>query len=227
MRNKKKTFNKRKPKNTVKNKPTRTKKRKMVKGGEKRKESEDECAVCYEELNNPDNPDIILSCQHTFHRNCIINACRYMRRHCVCPLCRGVLISEHLNALGIAPPLPPPPLPFLYTIDDFKEYINNKLRPPTRFPLEKLKNELEYFLGTDLLPVELYEDVAMEFELEQIGPVTFYRYRFIRIINLEEIPVNRSNKKYFSYIDYWSAGQSENAYDDEENMIIAYEVNEV
>jgi hypothetical protein len=202
-------------------------KRKIVKGGEKRKESEHECAVCYEELNNPDNPDITLSCKHTFHRNCIINTCRHMRRPSVCPLCRGVLISEDLNVLGIAPPRPQPLPPNLYTIDEFKEYINNKLRALTKSPLEKLENELELFLGTDRLPVELYQDVAIEFELEQIGPVAFYRYRFIRIIDLEEIPVNRSNKKYFSYIDYWSAMQSENADDDEQNMIIAYEVNEV
>ena len=72
---KKKTFYKRKSKKTVrKNKATRTRKRKIMKGGEKRKEREDECAICYEELNNLNNPDVTLSCDpnHTFHRNCII-----------------------------------------------------------------------------------------------------------------------------------------------------------
>ena len=217
---KKKTFNKRKPnnngmkKNRVTKKRTRTTKRtrKTVKGGEKRKEREDECAVCYEELNNEDNPDITLSCHHTFHKNCIINTCRHMRSPCLCPLCRGVLTTEDLNALGIAPqevPHPreipqmenPPEMPpILHTIDEFREYINNKLRSPTRTPLEKLENTLDIFLGTDHLPIELYEeDIAMVFELQQIGPATFHRYYFLGIVNLEDIPApqNRSNKKYF------------------------------
>ena len=229
---KKKTFNKRKPKNTVKkNKATKTKKRKIIKGGEKRKEREDECAVCYEELNNPDNPDITLSCQHIFHRNCIINTCRYMRDDCTCPLCRRVLTSEDLNTLGIVPPPSPPPpeVPYLDSIDEFREYINNKLRAPTRSPLEKLENILYDFLGTDRLPVEVFEDVAMEFELEQIGPASFHRYRFIRIIDLEDMPApeNRLNKKYFQYIDYWTAGQADDADNPEQDMIVAYEVNEV
>jgi RING-like zinc finger len=249
---KKKTFNKRKPKNTLKkNRSTR----KIVKGGEKRKERDHECAICYEELNNPDNPDITLSCDHTFHRNCIINTCRHMRGPCLCPLCRGVLTPGDLNELRIAQPVPesfvppqqslepreppeslpprrrarqPEVLPQLDTIDEFRTYINDKLRAPTREPLEKLDTVLTKFLGSDSLPVELYED-AMEFELEQIGPATFHRYRFIRIIDLRDIPApqNRSNKKYFRYIDYEEAGHADEFHDPDLALIVAYDVVEV
>ena len=255
---KKKTFNKRKPKNTLKkntatNKRTRTNKktRKIVKGGEKRKEREDECAICYEELNNPDNPDITLSCQHTFHRTCMINTCRHMRDDCTCPLCRTVLTPQDLDALGIAQPLvqqlpvpepralpeslPPrrrarrPEVPpQLDTIDEFRNYINDKLRAPTREPLEKLDTVLTKFLGTDSLPVELYED-AMEFELEQIGPASFHRYRFIRIVDLRDIPApeNRLNKKYFRFVDYAEAGHADEFHDPDQALIVAYDVVEV
>jgi hypothetical protein len=249
---KKKTFYKKKPKKTVrKNKATRTRKRKIVKGGEKRKERENECPICYEELNNsdnPNNPDITLSCDHTFHRNCMIHTCRHMRGPCTCPLCRGELTDAELDNLGIAnlqqpqeqhPPqifqVPPQDPPSLETIDEFRTYINNKLRAPTRTPLEKLEDELEKFLGTDSLPVELYEEVAMEFELEQRGPAVFHRYRFIRIIDLQDIPQNRLNKKYFRYIDFWNGNQLENPHyyqenpsdDEDQDMIIAYHVFEV
>ena len=247
---KKKTFYKKKPKKTVKkNKATRTRKRKIVKGGEKRKERENECPICYEELNNPDNPDITLSCDHTFHRNCMINTCRHMRGRCTCPYCRGELTDADLDNLGIAQPqpqpqpqdpaqilqLPPQDPPSLETIDEFRIYINDKLRAPTRTPLEKLENELDKFIGTDNLPVELYEDVAMEFELQQIGPAAFHRYRFIRIIDLQDIPPDRLNKKYFRYIDLWNGNQldnpnyyEENPDDDHEvDMIFAYDVFEV
>jgi hypothetical protein len=250
---KKKSFYKRKPKKTVKrNKATTTRKRKIVKGGEKRKEREHECAICYEELNNPDNPDnpdITLSCDHTFHRNCMIDTCRHMRGPCTCPLCRGELTDAELDNLGIAnlqqpqqqqhPPqifqVPPQDPPSLETIDEFRIYINDKLRAPTRTPLEKLENELYKFIGTDKLPVELYEDVAMEFELQQIGPAAFHRYRFIRIIDLQDIPPDRLNKKYVRFIDLWNGNQLENPHYYEENpsdyedqdMIIAYDVFEV
>jgi hypothetical protein len=241
----KKTFYKRKPKNTVKkNKATRTIKRKIVKGGEKRKEREDEYPICYEELNNLDNLDITLICGHTFHRNCMIDTCRHMRGRCMCPLCRRELTDAELDNLGIAnlqqPQEQPPPQifqvppPFLDTIDDFRIYINIKLRPPTMTPLEKLENELDKFIGTDSLPVELFEDVAMEFELEQIGPA-FHRYRFIRIIDLQDIPPHRLNKKYFRYIDLWNGNQLENPHyyqenpsdDEDQDLIIAYDVFEV
>jgi len=234
---KKKTFNKRKTKNTVKkNKATRTEKRKIVKcGGEKRKERQDECVVCFEELNNPNNPDITLSCEHTFHIKCILKTCRHMPVPCLCPLCRGVLTFDELNTLGIAPPLPQPLPPNLDNIREFKAYINSKLRGYTRVPLEKLKNVLESFLGTDSLPIRLFDDVAMEFELQKFafvgpdGPVEFYRYRLVKIIELDQIPpfIRLNNKKYFRYIDYFTAGQSENTEDDDANMLIAYEVNEV
>ena len=165
-RRKYKTVNKRK-KNTKtkakKKKNTSTKKRKIVKGGMEEKERDNECAICFEELNNEDqeNPFITLGCNHTFHRNCIINTCRHQRGPCLCPLCRGVLTPEELNELGIALPLQPqlPRAPSnLETVEEFKNYINDKLRAPTRMPLEKLENELYEFLGTDNLPVELYEE---------------------------------------------------------------------
>jgi len=249
-------YNKRKPKNTLKKnratkKRRRTNKRtrKIAKGGEKRKERDHECAVCYEELNNPNNPDITLSCDHTFHKNCMINTCRHMRSPCLCPLCRGVLTPGDLNALGIAPaqqlPAPEPRElpeslpprrrerqpevpPQLDSIDEFRNYINDKLRAPTREPLEKLDTVLTKFLGTDSLPVELYED-AMEFELEQIGPASFHRYRFIRIVDLRDIPApqNRSNKKYFRFIDYVEAGHADEFNDPDLALIVAYDVVEV
>ena len=95
---KKKTLNKRKPKNTTVKK---IKKRKIVKGGEPN-EREDDCAICLETLNNPDNPDITLSCQHKFHRNCMIDTCKNMRGACLCPLCRRVLPFDDLNILEIS-----------------------------------------------------------------------------------------------------------------------------
>jgi hypothetical protein len=234
---KKKTFNKRKPRNTVKkNKATRTNKRKIVKGGEKTKkrkrseeseESENDCAICLEKFNNPDNPDITLSCKHTFHINCIKSTCKHVSGHCKCPLCRAKLTHVDLNALQIAPPPPPlPEPPSLYSIDQFKEYINNQLKP-TRFPLEKLKYELGRFLITDNLPLDLLEDVAMEFELVKIRNSQYYKYRFTKIIRLNSIPFFRLNKKYFRYIDFYSAGHSENEEDYDADMSIAFDVYEV
>ena len=67
---------------------------------------EDDCAICLEKLNNPDNLDITLSCNHKFHRNCMIYTCRNMRG--ACPLCRNELLSDDLNALGISPVRPRP-----------------------------------------------------------------------------------------------------------------------
>jgi hypothetical protein len=121
---KKKTLNKRKPKNTTVKK---IKKRKIVKGGEEPNESEDNCAICLETLNNPDNQDITLSCQHKFHRNCMIDTCRNMRGACSCPLCRRVLPFDDLNALGISPVLPltaeqPPREPVLEYLARMREY---------------------------------------------------------------------------------------------------------
>jgi hypothetical protein len=230
---KKKTFNKRKPKNTVKkNKATRTKKRKIVKGGEK--ERENECAVCYEELNNQDNPDITLSCQHTFHRTCMINTCRHMRSDCTCPLCRTVLTPQDLNVLRIATPPPPPlpELPYLDSIDEFRTYINNKLRAPTRNPLEKLEKALYEFVGTDRLPYEIFDDI-MEFELQQIGPL--YRYRFLGIVRQLDVPRNHVvNKKYFRYINYeiarhedWADLDEFEHLDHDEESVYAYHVYDV
>jgi len=231
IRHKYKTFNKRK-KNTKtkakKNKNKSTRKRKIVKGGEKRKEREDECAICFEELNSEDqeNPIITLGCRHTFHRQCVIRSCQNVRLECVCSLCRNPLTLAEKEELGIRlfPQMPEIQLPqreqTLVTVEDFKNYINEKLTAPTRRPLEKLVNELSYFLGTeDVLPIELFnEDYAMEFDLEQIGPQGFYRNRFLRIVNLEDIPRNRLNKKYFRYVTYEEAGEVDDLAEDELDM---------
>ena len=203
----KKTLKKRKPKKTLKQTlKKRVKKIKIIKGGENggEEERENECAICYEELNNQDNPDITLSCQHTFHKNCMVNTCRHTRGDCMCPLCRTVLTQEDFNDLGNPPPPPPPPprpeLPYLYSINEFREYINNKLRAPTRNALEKLEHALNEFVGTDNLPYEIFDDV-MEFELQQIGPL--FRYRFLGILQPSDVPRNPVvNKKYFRYINY-------------------------
>jgi len=237
---KKKTFKKRKTKNIVKKRKNKKtlkkplKKTKIIgKGGENDGENDrenkgendrdNECVICYEELNNPDNPDITLSCEHTFHRNCIINWCRHARGDCICPLCRTVLTHQELSALGILPlpppppPPPPPELPYLFTIDEFREYINNKLRAPTRNPLEKLEQALNEFIGTVNLPFEIFDDV-MEFELQQIGPL--HRYRFLRILQPSDVPRNPVvNKKYFRYINFEIARDENLAEPDELELL--------
>lgn len=243
---KKRTFNKKIPqnkvnkntvnknavkKNTTKRRRRGTKKRKITKGGVKRKERDGECAICLEDFNEEDNPNIItLNCGHSFHRNCIINTCRHMQGACTCPLCRQPLTPEDLNELGIMPPEPLLPLPpYLHTMDAFREYINDKLREPTRTPLDKLDIVLSQFIGTDRLPTELYEEVAMEFELQQAGPAAYHKYRFIRIIDLADVPAaeNRLNKKYFRYIDYSEAGHADELHDPEDALITIYDVFEV
>lgn len=202
-RKSKKTLKKRKPKKTVKQTLKNTK---IIKGGE----TNDECSICFEELNNPVNPDITLSCKHTFHRICMITTCTKSHANCSCPLCRKELIPQDLNDLGIPSPPPPlqplpplPELPYLNDINEFGEYINNKLRAPTRNALEKLEHELNEFLGTDKLPLEIFDGV-MEFELQLIGGL--YRYRFIRILQTSEVPIIPAvNNKYFRYISYQNA----------------------
>jgi hypothetical protein len=69
----------------------------------------------------------------------------------------------------------------------------------------------------------------MEFDLEQIGPEGFYRYRFLRIVALEDIPRNRLNKKYFRYITYEEAGELDDFSEDELDQagIILYDVVEL
>ena len=243
---KKKTFKKRKAKKTLKkrnskNSPKKTlkqilkktlKKTKIIKGGEE--ENENKCPICFEELNNPDEPDITLSCNHKFHRNCMINTCRHARGECMCPLCRTVLTQEELNELRIATPPPPPrpELPYLYDINEFREYINNKLRAPTRNALEKLENALNEFVGTDKLPFEIFDDV-MEFELQQIGPL--FRYRFLGILQPSDVPRNPVvNKKYFRYINYeiardenWADPDEFEFLDPDDYPIYAYQVYDI
>jgi hypothetical protein len=240
-RRKYKTVNKRKKNNKtkhIKKKNTSIRKRKIVKGGMDDTARDNECAICFEELNNEDkeNPIITLHCNHTFHRQCVINSCENVRLECKCPLCRKILTPVEKEELHLPffPQMPeiqlPPREPNFDTVEEFKNYINDKLRPPTRRPLEKLENELDYFLGHDVVPLELLDgDNAMEFDLEQIGPEGFYRYRFLRIVASEDIPRNRLNKKYFRYVTYEEAGELDDFSEDELDMasIIACNVIEL
>jgi hypothetical protein len=182
-----------------------TRKRRILKGGQEDEKEKEECPICYEELGNPAD-DITLSCHHTFHKRCMRSTCNaYRNRYsCLCPMCRKPLTQEEMQEVGFSPLMilqTPSEIynlpPYLATIDDFKIYINNKLRAPTRSPLDALQRELDEFLGTDSLPFEIYDKI-MEFDLEQVGPL--YRYRFTRIV--DNPPANRLNKKYFFYTDH-------------------------
>ena len=125
-----------------------------------------------------------------------------------------------------------PELPYLDSIDEFRTYINNKLRAPTRNPLEKLEKALYDFAGTDRLPYEIFDDI-MEFELQQIGPL--YRYRFLGIVQRLDVPRNPVvNKKYFRYINYeiarhenWADPDEFEYLDHDEESMYAYHVYEL
>jgi hypothetical protein len=208
-------------KKTIKNtkrKPTcRNCKRKLMKGGEE----EDVCAICLDELKQEDI--ITLSCGHRFHKVCITDACNKSRNtsNCFCPYCRKELTQEDKEQIGFTSTNTPTQTlfpsdsfpPYLSEIEDFGQYINNKLRAPTRLPLEALTNNLDAFLGTDRLPVDIYDKI-MEFDLQQIG--TLYRYRFIGIV--QNIPRQRGNKKYFVYTEW----DDEDADEDDYTLIAAY-----
>ena len=157
-----------------------------------------------------------------------------MHYRCRCPLCRRELTDEELEELGIISPQPEqiPQLqtgpPYLETIDEFRDYINEKLRDPTMTPLENLENALDEFIATDRLPIELYEE-AMEFELQEIPPDSLHRYRFVGMVDLENIPLdeNRANKIYFRYIDYSESGQQDEFDDPNQAFINAYDVQQL
>lgn len=200
----------------------RNSKRKLMKGGDE----EDVCAICLDKFKNQDDT-ITLSCGHRFHKECITDACNKSRntRNCFCPYCRKELTHEDKAQIGFIPTLTPIQTaittnrdpPYLDEIDDFRQYINNKLRAPTRLPLEALNNSLDEFLGTDALPVYILEEI-MEFDLQQIGPL--YRYRFIGIV--QNVPRDRGNKKYFVYTQ-WEDDQIEPP-DDDNIVMNVYEV---
>lgn len=82
------------------------------------------------------------------------------------------------------------------TIHDFKTTINEQLRAPTRTPMVKLKHKLEAYLGTDLLPLDIY-DKAMEFELKNVRDLPLHKYQFVRTVR--NPPIFRRNRKYFKY----------------------------
>jgi len=182
-------------------KTSKTKKRRRrMRGGEE--EKEEECPICLEDFSDPNNA-ITLTCNHKFHKTCMKSTCesKTIVSICFCPLCRKQLSQQEIQELGVVQsPLETPTYnfpPYLSTIDDFKTYINNKLRAPTRQPLEVLNRELFEFLGTDSLPFEIFDKI-MEFDLEQIA--TLNRYRFIGIV--QNAPYNRGNKKYFVFTDH-------------------------
>ena len=195
---KRKTLSKRKPKGSMHKKPIKKTRRRMrkMRGGQ-----EEECPICLEDFTDPNNA-ITLTCNHKFHKTCMKATCEASQGtgQCVCPLCRKVLSPQEIQDLGVEIVLPTRYYnfpPYLATIDDFKTYINNKLRAPTRYPLEVLNRELFEFLGTDVLPFEIFDKI-MEFDLEQIA--SLHRYRFIGIV--QNTPYNRGNKKYFVFTEH-------------------------
>lgn len=100
------------------------------------------------------------------------------------------------------------------TIHDFKTAINNQLRAPTRQPLVKLKHKLEAYLGTDLLPLNIYNGI-MEFELKDVRDLPLHKYQFVKMVT--SLPVFRRNRKYFKY----------EFEEEEDNTVIATDVYEV
>ena len=201
---KRKTLTKRKSKGSMHKKPIKKTRRKMrrmrkMRGGQEEKE---ECPICLEDFSDPNNV-ITLLCNHKFHKTCMKATCeaKTIVSICFCPLCRKQLSEQEIQELGVVQgPVEMPAYnfpPYLMTIDDFKTYINNKLRAPTRQPLEALNRELDEFLGTDSLPFDIFDKI-MEFDLEQIA--SLHRYRFIGIV--QNVPANRLNKKYFVFTDH-------------------------
>jgi len=156
-----------------------------------------------------------MRCEHTFHRDCMIETCKFSPVSCKCPKCRRVLTIFDFADLGL--------LPKLTTIAQFQQYINYKLKDHTTTPLVKLREELDSFLGTDKLPLELLGNVALEFDIvTRLSNQTLKRYRLERILylDLEDLPSHNQleTKKYFRFISIW---------DPEQYKIIAYQVDEV
>lgn len=201
--NKRKTFKKssstRKRKTFKKSSSTRKrktfKKIKFIKGGD----DTDICAVCLENLTNPTD-NVILSCGHTFHKNCMVSTCEASLEKtdkCLCPLCRKELITKDMNELGFSPNTNPQPVlfePGLDTVEKFKDYVNIKLRTPTSSPLLLLREVLNSFIGTDDFPSDLIGNI-MVFDLLHISGLN--SYKFIGLV--ENVPSYRGNKKYFEF----------------------------
>jgi hypothetical protein len=197
----------------------KNKKRRIMRGGVN---DEDECSICFEPLNNQQE-NIYLKCRHLFHKNCMYNTCMTSlhTRKCKCPLCRRELDKQELDELGMQMPQyspPPPPsvrtfqnemvplslhnlqVPSLHNLEEFKNFMNVKLRAPTGNPLIALNNTLEEFLGTDSVPLELMSYEIMVFELEQIRGSRLQRYKFLGIFNPNTDRIDRSIRKYFRFI---------------------------
>ena len=187
-----------KRKNKRRYKRGKTMNKRKMKGGKK-----DECPICLDEFNDP-TKEITLKCRHKFHKECIINACK---NNCICSLCRKKLEPDEKKSLNIPDIVhrpreraralePGDPGYHFESTEQFKQYINRKLRGYTSTPLHKLNKELHEFLGSDVLPVEFIGGI-MVFELQTL--LRFKRYNFIRLIQHGDIPIVRSTTKYFEY----------------------------
>jgi hypothetical protein len=91
-------------------------------------------------------------------------------------------------------------VPSLHNLQEFKNFMNAKLRAPTSHPLIALNNALDEFLGTNSVPLELMSYEIMAFELEQIRGSSLQRYKFIGIFNPNTDRIDRSIRKYFRFI---------------------------
>jgi uncharacterized protein YjbI with pentapeptide repeats len=88
-----KRFRKRKSKKSNKIKQTRSKR-----GGSEI----NDCSICYEPMDISAN-NITTPCNHTFHRNCLLNWCRQTQqtqRTTNCPICRGPISDTCLELEG-------------------------------------------------------------------------------------------------------------------------------
>ena len=183
-----------KRKNKRRYKRGKTMNKRKMKGGEG-----DECNICLFDLDDPKKEEITLNCTHKFHKKCIFTWCTTnTQTDCGCPSCRRKLHNDDKKSLNIQDivhrPRPGDPGYHFESTEQFKQYINRKLRGYTSTPLRKLNKELDKFLGTDVLPVEFIGGI-MVFELQTL--LRFKRYKFIRLI--QHIPFLRSTTKYFEY----------------------------
>ena len=185
-----------------------------------------ECPICMEELNSP-SKEIKLHCNHRFHKECMRQTCNAAPVKCKCPMCRRILTPKEYIELDISPTRNPiqsfPSIHgtrYLNTIDDFKTEINRQLRAPTRTPMVKLTQALSAYLGTDFLPLDIYDDV-MEFEIKDIRDTRLQKYQFVRMVRRP--PIVRRNRKYFKY----EMNEDETIGEDSDYTVIATDVYEV
>jgi hypothetical protein len=118
-------------------------------------------------------------------------------------MCRRSITTKEYIELDISPPRTQIQLfpsihgtRYLNDIRDFKTEINSQLRAPTRTPLVTLTKKLDAYLGTDFLPLDIYDNV-MEFELNDMPNTRLRRYQFVKMVS--SIPFFSRNRKYFKY----------------------------